>query len=83
MENFATEHYLRRTSIPVTELMKGGAENASMEIVSTRGWKTQVRKRPVQTARVEIASMEKASTDRNCGNLKYGKRKYKSKGWKT
>ena len=56
----------------------GGAENASMEIVSTRGWKMQVRKRPVQTARVEIASMEKASTDRNCGNLKYGKRKYKT-----
>jgi len=50
----------------------GGAENASMEIVSTRGWKTQVRKRPVKTARVEIASMENASTSRKVGKRRYG-----------
>ena len=50
----------------------GGAENASMEIVSTRGWKTQVRKRPVQTARVEIASMENASTSPKVGKRRYG-----------
>ena len=54
---------------------EGGAENASMEIVSTiRGWKTQVRKRPVQTARVEIASMENASTSRKVGKRRYNTR---------
>ena len=50
----------------------GGAENASMEIVSTRG-----------TEGVENASTEKASTDCKGGNRKYGKGKYRPQLWKS
>ena len=64
----------------------GGAENSSMEIVSTRGgkrkygkgqyrlqgWKSQVWKRQVQTTIVEISSMENASTSRKVGKRRYG-----------